>query len=65
MTLPREDINSEHERHDARLLLRKHWGLEVPMPTFEGSSPTPSSASATETETEEGEGEGEGATKWE
>jgi hypothetical protein len=41
MTLPREDINSEHERADARAMLKKLWGVVVEMPTFEDPPPTP------------------------
>lgn len=41
MTLPREDINSEHERADAQALLKKHWDVTVEMPTFEDPPPTP------------------------
>lgn len=39
--LPREDINSEHERRDAVELLAKHWGRVVKPPTFEDPPPTP------------------------
>ena len=41
MTLPREDINSEHERRDAVELLRKHWGEKVEIPQFADPPPTP------------------------
>ena len=41
MTLPREDINSEHERRDAAELLKKHWGEKVVIPTFTDPPPTP------------------------
>lgn len=41
MTLPREDINSEHERADAQGMLKKYWGVTVEMPTFEDPPPTP------------------------
>ena len=39
--LPREDINSEHERRDAVELLAKHWGRVVKPPTLEDPPPTP------------------------
>lgn len=38
--LPREDSNSECERRDAVKLLKKHWGKEVAMPTFEDLPPS-------------------------
>lgn len=41
VTLPREDINSEHERRDAQAMLKKLWGREVELPTFEDPPPTP------------------------
>ena len=41
VTLPREDINSEHERRDAVELLKKHWGIRAEVPTFEDIPPTP------------------------
>ena len=41
VTLPREDINSEHERRDAVHLLRKHWNVEAAVPTFQDPPPTP------------------------
>jgi tetratricopeptide (TPR) repeat protein len=41
MTLPREDINSEHERRDAVELLKKHWGEKVEIPQFADPPPTP------------------------
>jgi Flp pilus assembly protein TadD len=41
VTLPREDINSEHERADAQELLKKHWGKVAVIPTFEDPPPTP------------------------
>ena len=39
--LPREDINSEHERRDAVGLLKKHWEIEATTPAFEDPPPTP------------------------
>ena len=41
VTLPREDVNSEHERRDAVELLKKHWGIRAEVPTFEDIPPTP------------------------
>ena len=41
VTLPREDINSEHERRDAVRLLRKHWNIEAEVPKFQDPPPTP------------------------
>ena len=41
VTLPREDINSEHERRDAVHLLRKHWNIEAEVPKFQDPPPTP------------------------
>ena len=41
VTLPREDINSEHERRDAVRLLRKYWNVEAEVPEFQDPPPTP------------------------
>ena len=41
VTLPREDINSEHERRDAVELLLKHWGIKAEVPTFQDPPPAP------------------------
>jgi hypothetical protein len=39
--LPREDINSEHERVDAVALLKKHWGVVALVPVFVDPPVTP------------------------